>query len=145
MQLKRQRGVAAVELAIVAPVLIVIVLGTAQFGWLLGNYVMVANAASAGGQTFSAQRGATSPYSATQTQVNSSSALLTTTNLSFTTLVNNTQCQSDTDCASALTSAMGQAATVTVSYAFTPLLKGSVFGLVTMPSTLSSTVVERVQ
>jgi len=145
MRLKRQKGVAAVELAIVAPVLILILLGIAQFGWLLANYVMVANAASAGAQNFAAQRGSSSPYTSTQTQVDSSSALLTSANLAFTTLVNSSQCQSDTECATDLSAAMGKPATVTVTYTFTPLLKGSMFGLVSMPGTLSNTVEVRVQ
>jgi Flp pilus assembly protein TadG len=144
-QRKRQKGVVAVELALAAPILIAIAMGIAQFGWLLANSVMVASAASAAAQNFAFQRNTTTPYSSTQTQMTSSSSWLKSQNLTLTTSVNGTQCSSDTSCATALTSATGQAAAVTVSYTFTPLLRGSIFGIAAMPSTLSTTEVERVQ
>ncbi|NIF53394.1 TadE/TadG family type IV pilus assembly protein [Burkholderia sp. Ax-1724] len=148
--LKKQQGVAAVEFALLAPVLLLIVLGVAQFGWLLGNYMMVANAASAGARYFASQRGTTSPYTATQTQVNASASLLKTSNLSIAASVNGTACTSDSACASGLTSAGGTSAvgtaTVTVSYTFVPIFKGSLSGLYAMmPTTLNASAVERVQ
>ena len=143
---KRQSGVAAVEFALLAPPLLVIVLGIAQFGWLLGNYVMVSNAASSGARYFAAQRGSSTPYSSTKTQVNASSAYLNSSDLSITTYVNGTQCTSDSDCQTALSAAATDPATVTVSYSpFSPIFKGTLAGLVGMPSSLNSTVVERVQ
>ncbi len=142
---KRQKGAVAVELAIVAPVLLITLLGIAQYGWLLANSMMVASAASAAGQNFAFQRNTSTPYSSTQTQMTSSSALLKSQSLALTTLVNGTPCNSDSTCASALTSASGEPAEVTVTYTFTPLLRGSVFGLAAMPSTLSTTEFERVQ
>ncbi|MBN3854996.1 pilus assembly protein [Paraburkholderia sp. Ac-20340] len=145
MRRQHQKGVVAVELALAAPVLIVIVLGIAQFGWLLANSVMVASAASAAAQNFAFQRGTTTPYSSTQTQMTSSSTFLKSANLALTTTVNGSQCTSDTNCSTALTNGTGQAAAVTVAYTFTPLLRGSVFGLAAMPATLSTTVVTRVQ
>jgi Flp pilus assembly protein TadG len=142
---QRQQGVVAIELALATPVLIAIVLGIAQFGWLLANSVMVASAASAAAQNFAFQRGTTTPYSSTQTQMTSSSSLLKSQNLTLTTIVNGTQCSSDTSCSTALTNGTGQAAVVTVAYTFTPLLRGSIFGIAAMPSTLSTTAVARVQ
>ncbi|WP_321817478.1 MULTISPECIES: TadE/TadG family type IV pilus assembly protein [unclassified Paraburkholderia] len=145
MRRQHQKGVVAVELAVAAPVLIAIVLGIAQFGWLLANSVMVASAASSAAQNFAFQRGTTTPYSSTQTQMTSSSTFLKSANLALTTTVNGSQCTSDTNCSTALTNGTGQAAAVTVAYTFTPLLRGSVFGLAAMPATLSTTVVTRVQ
>ncbi|WP_103704923.1 TadE family protein [Paraburkholderia eburnea] len=145
VQRKRQKGVVAVELALAAPILIAIALGIAQFGWLLGNSVMVASAASAAAQNFAFQRGTTTPYSSTQTQMTSSSSWLKSQNLTLTTSVNGTQCSSDTSCSTALTNASGQPATITVAYTFTPLLRGSIFAIAAMPSTLSTTAVARVQ
>lgn len=143
---KRQRGIAAIEFALLVPPLLVIVLGMAQFGWLLGNYVMVANATSSAARYFAAQRGTTTPYSATKTQVNTSASYLSTGNLSITTYVNGTQCTSDSDCATALASAAGDPATVTITYSsFAPLFKGTLAGLVGMPGSLNATMVERVQ
>jgi Flp pilus assembly protein TadG len=145
MKRKRQKGAVAVELAVVAPVLLITMLGIAQYGWLLANSMMVASAASAAGQNFAFQRGTTTPYTSTATQMTSSSALLSSQSLSLTTSVDGAQCTSDSTCASALTNASGEPVSVTVTYTFTPLLPGSVFGLAAMPSTLSTTEVERVQ
>ncbi|MEW6342815.1 MAG: TadE/TadG family type IV pilus assembly protein [Paraburkholderia sp.] len=143
---KRQRGIAAIEFALLAPPLLAVALGMAQFGWLLGNYVMVANSASSAARYFASQRGTTTPYSSTKTQVNSSASYLSTGNLSITTSVNGTQCTSDADCATALASAAGDPATVTVTYSsFSPLFKGTLAGLAGVPSSLNSTMVERVQ
>jgi Flp pilus assembly protein TadG len=150
MTLKKQKGVAAVEFALLIPLLLLIVVGVAQFGWLYGNYVMVANAASAGARYFASQRGTTSPYSATQTQVQTSAALLNTANLSIATAVNGTACTSDSGCATGLTSAGGTSAvgtaSVTVTYSFSPLFKGQLSGLYAMmPTKLNVTAAERVQ
>jgi Flp pilus assembly protein TadG len=150
MKRKQQKGVAAVELVLVTPVLLLMALGLIQLSWLLANYMMVSNAASTGAQYFAAQRGTTDPYSSTQTQVTSSAAYLNTKSLSVTTSVDGTSCSSDAACASALSAAVGASsvgvATVSVSYTFTPIISGTPFGLTAaMPSSLSSSVVERVQ
>jgi hypothetical protein len=113
--------------------------------------VMVSDAASSGAIYFAGQRGTTSPYSGTETQVNDSASQLTLSNLSITTSVNGTACTSDASCKTALSNAMPTSstvstATVTVSYIFTPLINGAIFGLgAMMPSSLSNTVAERVQ
>jgi Flp pilus assembly protein TadG len=151
MTIKKQKGAAAVEFALVAPVLLLIVLGVAQFGWLLGNYLMVANAASSGARYFASQRGTANPYSATQTQVQTSAGTLSSANLTIATSVNGATCTSDSTCASDLTSAGGTSsvgtASVTVTYTkFSPLFKGSLSGLYAMmPTSLVATAVERVQ
>ena len=112
----------------------------------MANYVMVTNAASSGARYFAAQRGTATPYTATKTQVVTSAAYLTTGNLSITTYVNGTQCTSDSDCATDLSAAANAPATVTVTYSsFSPLFKGKLAGLVGMPASLNSTMVERVQ
>jgi Flp pilus assembly protein TadG len=150
MRLKKQRGVAVVEFALFAPLLMLLVIGIAQFGWMFSNYVMVANAASSGARYFASQRGTTNPYSSTQTQVGTSAALLTTSKLTIATSVNGAACTSDSSCAADLTSAGGTSAvgtaTVTVSYTFVPIFKGSLSRLYTMmPTSLSASAVERVQ
>jgi len=151
MKQKRQRGAVAVELALVSPVLIITVLGIAQYGWLFANSMMVASAASAAAQNFAFQRGTSTPFTSTQTQMTSSSTLLKSQNLTLSTKIVDTQgnattCNSDSTCSQALTNASGQAAYVTVTYTFTPLLQGSLYGFTAaMPSTLSTTVADRVQ
>ncbi|KFX64998.1 hypothetical protein KBK24_0109035 [Burkholderia sp. K24] len=148
---KKQQGIAAVEFALLVPVLLAIALGLAQFGWLLGNYVMVANAASAGARYFASQRGTSTPYSGTQAQVQTSAAVLNTGNLSITATVNGGNCTSDAACAADLTSAASGSAVataaVTVTYSnFSPLFKGALSGLYSMmPTALNATAAERVQ
>jgi hypothetical protein len=113
--------------------------------------VQVSDAATSGAIYYAGQRGATSPYTGTETQVNDSASQLTLSKLSIATTVNGTACTSDASCATALTTAMPTAstvskATVTVTYAFTPIIGGTIFGLAAMmPSSLSNTVSERVQ
>jgi Flp pilus assembly protein TadG len=60
-----KRGAAAVEFAIVAPVLLLIMVGTAQFGIALNQYVMLTNAVAVGAQLFSTSAGTASPYTTT--------------------------------------------------------------------------------
>jgi Flp pilus assembly protein TadG len=150
MMKKKQKGVAAVEFAILAPLLLLIVLGVAQFGWMFGNYMMVANAASAGARYFASQRGASSPYTATQGQVQLSAGILNTAKLSIAMSVNGSACTNDSGCASGLNSAGGTGAVgtaaVTVIYTFSPLFTGRLSGLYSMmPTALNATAVERVQ
>jgi Flp pilus assembly protein TadG len=150
MRLKKQQGVAVVEFALFAPLLLTIAIGVAQFGWMFSNYVMVTNAASSGARYFASQRGTTNPYSSTQTQVGASAALLTTSKLTIATSVNGAVCSSDSSCAADLNSAGGASAvgtaTVTVSYTFVPLFKGTLSRLYAMmPTSLSASAVERVQ
>jgi Flp pilus assembly protein TadG len=150
MKRRRQEGVVALEMAIVTPLLLLIGLGMIQFSWLLANYMMVTNAASTGAQYFASQRGTTTPYSSTQTQVSSSASYLNMSRLTVATTVNGTACTSDSGCATALSAATSAsspvAATVSVTYTFKPLVGGNIFGLAAMmPATLNSTVAERVQ
>jgi Flp pilus assembly protein TadG len=59
--MKSQRGSAAIEMAVLMPVILLVLLGIAQFGWLLVNYIVVGNAASSAARTFASQRGTTTP------------------------------------------------------------------------------------
>jgi Flp pilus assembly protein TadG len=142
-----QKGIAAVELALLLPVLLTIAFGIIQFGYLLVSYTMVIGAASVGAQYFSTQRGGSStPLTGTLAQVKSSAGVLNTNNISITATVSGAACATDSVCATALSTAgQGVEATVTVAYTFTPLLNSSLFSFKSlMPSTLNSTVAERV-
>ncbi|WP_414719343.1 TadE/TadG family type IV pilus assembly protein [Trinickia sp.] len=149
--MKRQRGAAAVEMALVLPFLLLLFLGLIQFGWLLLNSVSVVNAASDTARFFASQRGVATPYTNTQAQVRAAASLLTPSGLSVTTTVNGVACTSDAGCAAALASASSPSvsipATVTVTYSsFRPIFSGPVYSLdFTMPSQLTSSATERVQ
>lgn len=142
----RHAGVAAVEFAIVLPFLAAAAVGLAQFGWLLANYVMLVNAASTGARYFATQRGSSTPVSSTLSQAQASAAMLNAGNLSMVTTVAGVQCTGDSACATALTAAQGGEVTVQLSYAFTPMYKGNLYGLGTIvPTTLSNAEAARLQ
>lgn len=142
---RRQKGVAAVELAIVAPMLIMLALGVAQFGWLLINYVVIGNAAAVGATYLASQRGATTPYSGTALQVAAVAGSFAPA-AQVIRSVNGNVCTSDQTCESSLTSGQGEAAAVEVKYTFTPLYSGNAFGLgAMMPAVIDCTSIARVQ
>lgn len=142
---QKEKGVAALEMALVAPVLMLFALGVAQFGWLLINYVVAANAASVGAQYFAGQRGATTPYSGTAEQVAAVVGSIATS-VQVVRSVSGTACTTDADCMSDLNSAQGEAAAVEISYSFTPLYSGNFMGLGSMmPANIDCTSVARVQ
>lgn len=139
------------EMAVTLPFLLLLVLGMVQLGWLLLNSIAVVNATSEGARFFASQRGASTPYTSTQAQVRTAASLLTPAGLTVKATVNGVSCRSDASCAAALASAsdplVNMPATVSITYSdFHPLFVGALFGLGSiMPSTLSSTLTERVQ
>ncbi len=128
-----ENGAVAVEFALLAPVLLLLLLGTIQFGLTLRNYVMLTNAVSVGAMQFAISRSATNPASGAWTALTTAAPSLTpTTNLEMTLSVNGTACVTnanssstatagDTTCATALTNAAPsgttlQPSTVTATY-----------------------------
>lgn len=109
-------GAAAVEFALVLPVLLLALAGIIQCGIALNNYLEVTDAAREGARTFAISRTVSTPYTTTTSAVKASAANLTSGSITTTLLVNGTACTSDTGCTTALTAAPGGAATVTVSY-----------------------------
>lgn len=148
---RESRGTATIEFALLAPFLILLALGVAEFGWLIVNSVMVANAAASGARFFAGQRGSNTPHSDTNTQIQASAANLKTPNLSYSTYVGNASCTTDSSCALDLNNAVQggsvTSATVTVTYGpYQPLLGGTFPGVSNLlPKSLSATSVERVQ
>jgi Flp pilus assembly protein TadG len=98
-------GAAAVEFAFVAPVLLLIMTGTAQFGIALNQYVMLVNAINFGELQFSISRGSSTPYSSTLTAIQNAASTLTWSTLSsnITMSVGGTPCSSDTACSNLMT------------------------------------------
>jgi Flp pilus assembly protein TadG len=110
------RGTAVVEFAIVAPVLVVILLGIFQFGINLNQYVMLTNATAAGARLFSISRSAPSPRSSSITLIEASAPTLKPASITFTFSVNGSPCSGDGSCITALAAAPGGTATAATSY-----------------------------
>jgi Flp pilus assembly protein TadG len=150
MKRERQHGGVSVEMALVTPVLLLMLFGIVQFGWLFNNYAIVTNAATIGAHQLASERGYSTPYTDTKNAVLTETSTLGATP-TITMSVGGTTCSTDTACASALGTstqapAAGTQATVSLSFAFTPLFNGTLYGLAAMmPSTLNSSMSDYVQ
>ena len=134
------RGTEAVEFAIVAPVLLLIVLGMLQFGLTMDNYLTLSETVRAGARQFALSRGDPTPYTDTVNLIKSSAPQLTASNLTITLSVSGTPCAADTACTAALTA--GAPASVSVTYPCSLLVMGTNFA----PScVLSAQTTERVE
>jgi Flp pilus assembly protein TadG len=111
-----RRGTAAVEFALVAPVLFLLILGITQFGITLNNYEMLTGGTEAAARQFSMSRGSTTPFSGTETALYNAASNLTQASFTITLKVNGAACTGDGACQTALTNGQGQPATVTTSY-----------------------------
>jgi Flp pilus assembly protein TadG len=143
-----EKGVAAVEFALLLPPLILLVMGTVQFGLVLAAYVQVTNAAGVGAMTFAISRSDTTPYTDTVSAIKAAAPSLTPANLTMTFSVNGTACSTDAACSTALTNAAPSGGTltpasVTVAYPCGSMLTGYTFWSSTCQ--LSSTISEGVQ
>jgi Flp pilus assembly protein TadG len=80
-----EKGVVAIEFALLAPVLLLLLLGAIQFGLVLRNYVILTNAVSVTAMQFAISRSDTKPASDAWTAITSAAPTLTpTTNLEMT-------------------------------------------------------------
>ena len=114
--LHEQSGVAAVEFALVAPLLLTITFAGILFALALNNYIVVTNAAAVGAANLILSRGAATPYTDTVTAVRQAAQSLTPASLTIAMSVDGATCADDTTCATALNSAGGKQANVAVSY-----------------------------
>jgi Flp pilus assembly protein TadG len=111
-----ERGTALVEFGLLAPVLLLILLGTAQFGLTLNQVVTLTNAVSIGALQFALSRSDTTPYTDAVNAVKNAATSLTPASLTITMSVNGTGCTTDAACATALTGNVGQPAKVMATY-----------------------------
>jgi Flp pilus assembly protein TadG len=109
-------GASAIEFALVAPILLVLLMGTAKFGIALNSYVMLTEAVADGAHYLALSRGTATPYTSTVSQVNGTASNLTVANLTITTLINGTACSTNSTCQTALNTAAGLPAKVTATY-----------------------------
>ncbi len=110
-------GTAAVEFAILIPVLTFALIGAFILGLTLNNYIQLTNAAEAGINQLTLSRGDSMPYTSTTNAVkNAALALTPQSSLTITLTVNGSTCSSDSGCQTALTSASGKSANVRVTF-----------------------------
>src|SRR5690349_7737344 len=75
-------GAAAVEFAMLAPVLFMLLIGTFQFGIMINNYIQVTEAVRVGGRTLAISRGSTTPWTQTRSALFNSAPALKQANFS---------------------------------------------------------------
>lgn len=109
-------GVAALEFALIAPILLLILLGIIQIGLTFNSYLELTNGTEAGARQFASGRGSTTPWTTATSAVTSSAPYLTAKNVTITLQVNGAACASDAACSTALSNAAGQPATVSATY-----------------------------
>ena len=109
-------GGAAVEFALVLPILLFILTGIIQFGIALNNYLEVTDSARNGARTLAISRSVSTPWTNTRSAVTASAANLTSASITTTISIAGTACTSDATCQTALTANAGGSATVQVQY-----------------------------
>jgi Flp pilus assembly protein TadG len=139
--LRERTGTAALEFALVAPVLFMTVFGTFQIGITLNNYVILTNATQSAARQLALSRGGTTPRSDAVNQLKASAATLTGS-ITVTTSINGTSCTTDAACQTAMATAQGQPAMLTASYPCNLVIYGHDY----LPGcTLNSQTTERVE
>jgi Flp pilus assembly protein TadG len=133
-------GTSAIEFALLAPTVLLLMFGITQIGLSLFNYISLADAVSTGTRTFAMSRGSASPLTATKSIMQAAAANLASANLSITLSVNGVTCATDAACATALVS--GQPAKVAATYPCSVLIMGVNFA---PGCTLSSSTTGRVE
>jgi Flp pilus assembly protein TadG len=137
-----QAGTSAIEFAFIAPALMLLALGTVQFGLTLNNYISLTEAVRTGSRQLAVSRGGSTPYTDTVNQVYRSAPSLTRATLTIAVSVNGTACSTDTTCLTALASSQGSPASVSASYPCDLSFMGHDFA---PGCTLSSQTTERVE
>ena len=112
--LKNDRGVSAIEFAIISPVMIMLMIGIFQFGVAMNHYLNLTNAVAQGALTLALSRGTTTPYTSTTSAITSAAPNLAPGQTTITVRINGTACTNDATCAAALVA--GQAALVRATY-----------------------------
>ena len=111
-----ENGQALVEIAYVAPVLLLLTVGMFMFGSALNKYLVLNNAVEVGGQLLADERGeAADPCAAATTAIENAAPNLSLANASFTYTINGTSYPNTNSC-SGITLQAGWNATVSVTY-----------------------------
>jgi Flp pilus assembly protein TadG len=137
---RARAGTAAIEFALVGPMLFFLVLGMCQFGITVNQYLTLTNAVRSGARQLSMGRGDATPRTDAINLIYASAPNLTQASFTITTSVNGTACGTDATCAAAL--AAGLPTTVAASYPCSLAFFGYNFAAV---CTLASQTTERVE
>ena len=136
-------GTSAVEFALIAPLLLLLAVGTVQFGLTLNNYILLTEAVRTGSRQFAVSRGSSvKPYTDSINSMHRSAPTLDRASLTIAIQVNGASCSGDTACTSALAAAQGQPATVAASYPCKLVVMGYDFA---PGCTLASSTTERIE
>lgn len=100
--IKQENGAAAVEFAMLAPVLMSILFGIVTFGLVLNSWVELTNSTRASARAFAISRSSTTPYTNATNAIGSSAPNLTSADITMTFKVNGTACATDSACQTAL-------------------------------------------
>jgi Flp pilus assembly protein TadG len=135
-------GQAMVEMAYVAPVLLLLTMGMFMFGTALNKYLVLTNAVEVGGQLLAAERGETTdPCTAASNAIIAAAPNLSLSSSQFSYNVNGTSYPNTESCAGTSGMVSGNNAVITVTYpvAFNVILLGN------ESYTLTATVQEVIQ
>jgi Flp pilus assembly protein TadG len=116
--LRDDAGSPAVEFALIAPLLLLMLFGIIQVGIAFNNDVELTDSVRTGGRNLAISRATASatPYSTTVSAISAGAPNLTATSITTTMSVNGVACASDSACATALSTAAGETAAVTATY-----------------------------
>jgi Flp pilus assembly protein TadG len=113
---KDEGGAAAIEFALLIPVLALLLLGTLQAGVTLNNYIELTDAVRSGARQLAIGRATSTPYTSATATITSAASALTSANISITAAVNGAACASNSACSTALSNGVGGTASVTATY-----------------------------
>jgi Flp pilus assembly protein TadG len=133
-------GVAAIEFAVLAPILFFLLVGACEFSMTLSNFVTLQNAVHVGARQMAIGRGDTTVLTDTKSQFAAASGNLNQASVTVSYSVNGTACTTDSTCSTALVA--GVPATVLATYPCNLVVMGTNFA----PNcTLSVGTTERVE
>jgi Flp pilus assembly protein TadG len=114
--MKDRRGIAALEFALIAPVLLLMIFGMATFGIALNNYLTLTDAVRAGSRTLATSRSSATPFSGATNSIYLAAPTLTSASITITLTVNGLPCTGDAACATTLSASAGDASSVSATY-----------------------------
>ena len=113
---RQRKGVAALETAVVLPVLLMVMLGIMQGGILFSNFIQLTNAVRVSARVLASSRGSATPYTNAMNAAYLAAPNLTRAQIGLTLSVAGAACSADGACATALSSNAGNNSSVAATY-----------------------------